>query len=73
MVTAFRRKPGGKLELRAVEVDGRPGDAEIALNVPHAQAVETDLLGAKRADADLRDGRLRFKIDPWKIRTFEIS
>ncbi len=73
MVTAFRRKPGGKLELRAVEVNGRPGDAEIALNVPHAQAVETDLLGAKRADADLRDGRLRFKIDPWKIRTFEIS
>jgi hypothetical protein len=73
MVTAFRRKLSGQLELRAVEVDGRPGDAEIALGVPHTQAVETNLLGAKRAEADLDAGRLRFKIDPWKIRTFEIT
>ena len=73
MVTAFRRKPGGKLELRAVEVDGRTGDAQITLGVPHTQAVETDLLGVKRADAALQGGQLQFKIDPWKIRTFEIA
>ena len=73
MVTTLRRKPSGQLELRAVEVDGRPADAEVAVGLSHAQAVETDLLGAKRADADLHDGRLRFKTDPWKIRTFEIT
>ena len=73
MVTAFRRKPSGPLELRAVEVDGRPGDAEITLGVAHTRAVETDLLGVKRAEADLSGGRLQFKIDPWKIRTFEIT
>ncbi len=73
MVTTFRRKPSGRLELRAVEVDGRPGDAEIAVNVAHTQAVETDLRGVKRAEAALKDGQLQFKIDPWKIRTFEIA
>ena len=26
----------------------------------------------KVADADVRDGRLSFRIEPWKIRTFEI-
>ena len=66
MVTAFRRKPGGQLELRAVEVDGRTGDAEITLGVPHTQAVETDLLGAsgrtrpcKAIDSSLRSIRGR--------------
>ena len=73
MVTTFRRKPGGRLELRAVEVDGRPGDAEIAVNLSHTQAVETDLRGVKRAEVALKDGQLQFKIDPWKIRTFEIA
>lgn len=73
MVTTLRRKSSGSLELRAVEVDGRPADAEITLGLSSSQAAETDLLGVKRADADLKDGRLRLKIDPWKIRTFEIT
>jgi hypothetical protein len=72
-VSAFLRKPGGRLELRVVEVEGRPAEAVITLNLPASKAVETNLLGAKLSDAPFKDGQLRFPLAPWKIRTFEVT
>jgi hypothetical protein len=34
--------------------------------------METDLLGARRGDAPMKDGSLQLRIAPWKVRTFEI-
>ena len=72
-MTAFRRKPGGALELRALEVEGRPTEAEVVIHLPCGRAAETDLLGVKRGEAELTGGKLRFRIGPWQIRTFEIA
>jgi len=72
-VSAFRRKPGGGIELRVVEVEGRQAEATVSVNLPAGKAVETNLLGAKLADAAFKDGQLRFPLAPWKIRTFEIK
>jgi hypothetical protein len=73
LVTALRRKPGGAMELRAVEVEGREAAARISLHVPCVKAMETDLLGTRRGDAAMKGGSLQLKIAPWKIRTFEIE
>ncbi|OHB76210.1 MAG: hypothetical protein A2W31_00860 [Planctomycetes bacterium RBG_16_64_10] len=72
LVTAFRRKASGRLELRVVKTEGRETEASIALNIPCVKAVETDLLGVKQGDAALKGGSLQFTIAPWKICTFEI-
>ena len=71
LVTAFRRKPSGAMELRAVEVEGRETEARISLHVPCVKATETDLLARARR-RDHEGGSLQLKIAPWKIRTFEI-
>jgi hypothetical protein len=60
------------MELRVLEVEGRESDARVSLHVPCVKAMETDLLGARRGDAPMKDGSLQLRIAPWKVRTFEI-
>jgi hypothetical protein len=71
-LSALRRKPDAGIELRVVEVEGRRQDATLTLGFPAADAVETDLLGNKGADAPLKDGAIRIGVAPWKIRTFAL-
>ena len=70
---ALRRKVGGGDELRVVECEGKRVKTGLKLNLPVAGACETDLLGRKIADQSLQGGQLRFGIEPWKVRTFELS
>jgi alpha-mannosidase len=71
-LSALRRQPDGRVELRVVEVEGQRQDAALTLGFPAAAAVETNLLGAKVADVPLQDGAIRTGIEPWKIRTFAL-
>lgn len=71
-LSALRRKPGRGLEVRVVEVEGRPAQASVVLGFLVAGACETNLLGAKVADVAREGNSLRFPIHPWKIRTFEV-
>jgi hypothetical protein len=73
LATALRRKPGGTMELRVLEVEGREVQAQVSLRLPYVTAVETDLLGARRGNAAMKGGRLQWKIAPWKICTLEIA
>ena len=72
-LSALRRKSGSGFELRVVEAQGQEASAVVDLGIPVAEAVETDLLGAKVGDVGRVGGRLEFKIQPWKFRTFGIS
>jgi alpha-mannosidase len=72
-LSALRRKAGAGLEVRVVEVEGRAADAGVELALPVAAACETDLLGVRVADVARQASRLDFAIQPWKIRTFEIT
>ncbi len=47
--------------------------AAAAMARPLKGAVETDLLGRKTGEAAIRNGRLAFRIQPWKIRTFAVE
>ena len=69
----MRKKRGPGCELRVVENQGTAAEATVELALPVKGAVETDLLGRKLGEAALRDGRLRFRTQPWKIRTFEVT
>ncbi|MBI4584712.1 MAG: hypothetical protein HY717_11920 [Planctomycetes bacterium] len=71
-LSAFRKKSGPGFELRVVEVQGQEAEAAVEFGFPMAGASETNLLGSKVAGAAPSGGRLAFKIQPWKIRTFEI-
>jgi alpha-mannosidase len=72
-LSALRRKLGGGLEIRVVEVDGGKTAANVEVALPVTAAMETNLLGAKLADVAFDDNRLRFPIAPWKIRTFDLK
>jgi hypothetical protein len=72
-LSALRKKAGAGLELRVVEVGGKEGQVIVALDVPATSAVETDLLGRKIEPPMRQGGRLSFPIQPWKIKTFEVS
>jgi len=72
-LSALRRKIGGGLELRVVEVEGQRQEAALTLGFPAAAAAETNLLGSKVADAPLKHGTLRTTVEPWKIRTFTLG
>ncbi|MFZ1934962.1 MAG: glycoside hydrolase family 38 C-terminal domain-containing protein [Thermoguttaceae bacterium] len=72
-LSALRRKPNNRLEVRVVEVEGRGAKADVTLGFPVAGACETNLVGDKIADAAHEDNQLRLSVDPWKIRTFEIE
>ena len=72
-LSALRRTTNGRIQLRAVEVEGQHQDAIFALHIPASSAVETDLLGGKIADAPLKNGVVRTSFEPWKIRTFALQ
>jgi alpha-mannosidase len=56
-----------------VEGQGTETEVVVQMALPVRRAAETDLLGRKTGEAPLRDGRLAFRIQPWKIRTFEVD
>jgi hypothetical protein len=72
-LSALRKKPGGDTEIRLVEVEGARSPVSLDLGFPISGACETNLLGAKVADVAREAGGLRFAVDPWKIRTFEVT
>jgi hypothetical protein len=45
----------------------------VQLNLPVTGAVETNLIGRKVGDVARSGGRLDFKTEAWKVRTFEIE
>jgi alpha-mannosidase len=73
MLSAFRKKTSPGLELRVVETEGRAVDAIVELSLPITGAVETNLRGRKIGEVSRRKHQLSFRIDPWKIRTFEVT
>ena len=72
-LSAFRKKQGPGFELRVVEVEGQESAATVQLEVPVAGAVETNLVGKKVGEVSRASGKLSFKTQPWKIRTFEVA
>jgi hypothetical protein len=72
-LSAFRKKSASKYELRVVETEGREVDSTVELAIPVAGAAETNLLGHKVADVSHSGSKLNFKIQPWKIRNFEVT
>ena len=72
-LSAFRKRTGPGFELRVVEHQGAKAEAAIELGLPVRSVQETDLIGRKLADVAQADGRLKFEVDPWKIRTFQIQ
>jgi alpha-mannosidase len=73
MLSAFRKEAADGYELRLVEMDGKPGEATVTVNLPASKAVDTDLLGNKLADAALSGGKLKVTAEPWKIRNFHVE
>ena len=73
MLSAFRKKTSPGLELRVVETEGRAVDAIVEFSLPITGAVETNLRGRKIGEVSRRKNQLSFRIDPWKIRTFEVT
>ena len=70
---ALRKKENGGAELRVVEVEGRQMPVDLSLAWPVNSAMETNLLGKKVADASLSGSKLSFEIQPWRVRTFELT
>ncbi|MCC7086510.1 MAG: hypothetical protein IT427_16040 [Pirellulales bacterium] len=73
MLSAFRKKTSSGMELRVVETEGQPADAGIEIGMPVAGAVETNLRGRKIGAVSHRKNKLLIHVDPWKIRTFEVT
>jgi alpha-mannosidase len=71
-LSALRRKTGQGLEIRVVEVEGREAPVRVELGFPITGASETNLLGARVMEVARHGSQLRFAIDPWRIRTFEV-
>jgi alpha-mannosidase len=72
-LSALRRKPNNRLEVRVVEVEGSHAKADVTLGFPVSGATETNLVGTKLAEVERENNKLRLSVDPWKIRTFEIE
>jgi hypothetical protein len=72
-LSAFRKKEGTGFELRLVEVEGRESTVSVELASPISSVAETNLLGGKLADVQHDRDNFQFPIQPWKIRTFEIT
>jgi len=67
IVQAMRRE-GGEIELRLAECLGVAGTAEVTLNLPHREAVLTDLVGGRRQPMTGGPG-YRFPVRPQQIVT----
>jgi hypothetical protein len=72
MLSAFRKKDSCTFELRVAEVGGQESTATVKLDLPVRTAVETNLLGGAERPMPLTRGRLSFRIQPWRIRTFAL-
>ncbi len=72
-LSAFRKKRDLGYELRVVEAGGQEAGAAIELGFPVNTALETNLLGSKVAELPRSGARLDFRLQPWKIRTFELT
>jgi alpha-mannosidase len=72
-LSAFRRTREGSYELRLVETEGRRAEAVVSVHLPVAKAMESDLVGNKRAAAVLQNGQLSLAVEPWKIRNFRLD
>ena len=70
---ALRKEESGGAELRVVEVEGREIPVDLSLALPVSNAVETNLLGKKVAEVSRSGSKLRFEIQPWRVRTFELT
>ncbi len=69
----FRQKEQEGFEVRILETAGEKGPASIELVVPSTGAAETNLEGKKIAEVDHGSGKLSFELEPWRVRTFEVS
>jgi alpha-mannosidase len=68
----FRKKESQGFEIRTAEIGGEGGAASIQMEIPVASATETNLLGAKIAEASSSGNTVRFELHPWRMNTFEI-
>jgi hypothetical protein len=71
IIVEAMRRDGPDIELRAVEVLGVAGTAEITVNLPHASAVRTDLVGA-HAEKLEGSGVYKFPVRPQQIITLRL-
>lgn len=69
----LRKKTGAGFELRVLEMEGSEAPATVGLGIPIKGAVETNLLGSKIADVERSGNQIRFKSQPWRVRTFELT
>ena len=68
----FRKKESQGFELRTLEIGGAGGQATVQLDIPVANASETNLLGVKVAEVSAKSNKLTFGLHPWKLNTLEI-
>jgi alpha-mannosidase len=69
-LSALRRVSEHETEMRFVNMDGAAVTAEVKLDIPTPQLVETDLIGQQRQPISTTGGQFRIELAPWKIRTF---
>jgi alpha-mannosidase len=67
IVEALRRE-GGEIELRLAECFGRAGKASVKLNLPHTEAVMTDMVGGNRQSLG-KSSSYKFPVRPQQIVT----
>jgi Glycosyl hydrolases family 38 C-terminal domain/Glycosyl hydrolases family 38 C-terminal beta sandwich domain len=71
-LSACRTKPDGETEIRVVNYGDQAADTTLRTGFPVNGARETNLLGRKIRDVACESNRLAFKLEPWKIGTFEL-
>ncbi len=69
----FRHKEQAGYEIRIQETAGASGAASLELAVPGKAAAETDLQGKKTGNVAHNAGKLNFELQPWKVKTFEVT
>lgn len=70
---ACRTKAGAGMELRVANYEDREVEAALKVELPVEAVVETNLLGRKVADVEREGDQLAFRVQPWGIRTFEVT
>ncbi|MCP5113713.1 MAG: hypothetical protein GY953_23000, partial [bacterium] len=68
IVEAVRRLESD-IEVRLAEWSGRPGNAEVTLNLPHRNARLTNMMGENARPLNRSQGRYRFAVRPQQIVT----
>ncbi len=70
--TLKQAEDGSDLILRVYEAHGSRGPVEIAIALPVKSVVECNGMEEETGLADWREGRLRFDVGPWQIRSFKL-